>query len=67
MDGRSSVARLESAKLTGVVRAAKAVESPSTITGLDWTGLDSSGLDWKRSSATQTPNSVGLSGLENVI
>ena len=27
---------------------------------LDWTGLDSSGLDWKRSSATQTPNSIGL-------
>ena len=26
----------------------------STIAGLDWTGLDSSGLDWKRSSATQT-------------
>ena len=25
-----------------------------------WTGLDSSGLDWKRSSATQTPNSIGL-------
>ena len=27
---------------------------------LDWTGLDSSGLDWKRSSATLTPNSIGL-------
>ena len=27
---------------------------------LDWTGLGSSGLDWKRSSAPETPNSVGL-------
>ena len=26
----------------------------STIAGLDWTGLDLSGLGWKRSSVTQT-------------
>ena len=33
---------------------------PPTIAGLDWTGLDSSGMDWKILSATQTPNSIGL-------
>ena len=40
---------------------------PSTIAGLDWTGLDSSGLNWKRSSATQTTIALDWVGKEGYI
>ena len=43
-----------------VSRSCNSPERTGRQQSLDWTGLDSSGLEWKRSSATRTPNSVGL-------